>query len=533
MIRKLLFLISALTVLLMSACRKEFGKPSWDADFLAPVANGTLSINNIFKDGNGTLQTNADSSLKLVFEKEFYSFNIDSLFTIPDTVIHQKFNIPIPFTLMPGQQILNNNISETTYGLQGVQLKKVILEKGSVNYTIKSLVREVTDFTYSIPCAKLNGVPFSINVQVPAATNNGPGVYSFTFDLSGYEFDLTGIQHNKVNTLYTSLTVAVSQQGQSVLVYPADSIVIDNTFSNILPYYAKGYFGQNTINIGPEESNFDAFKKIVDGTISLQDVNVNMRLENYIGMDARAYIDNINSVNTASSNTVSLSGAVVGSAININRAADNNGNVTPSIINIPINASNSNITQLLENLPDKLAYIMRFISNPLGNISGSNDFVYADKLVNAKLNIEVPLSLIANNLTLQDTLQLNIAEDNVSSSLNSGTITLYANNGFPLDAAIQVYLLDENKNIADSVFGYINHIDEAPLNGNLRATQKKLTKLVVPFSTQKKDLLFRTKQLVLKVKFDTASKPNYIKLYQDYNIEIKLVADFNYTITIH
>jgi hypothetical protein len=511
-------------------CRKEFGKPSWDADFLSPVINGTLTINNILQ--GSTLQANADSSLKIVYENELYKLAIDSLFTIPDTVLHQKFNIPIPYTFMPGQQVINNNVSETTYGLQGVQLRKVILKKGFVNYTIKSLVREVTNFTYSIPSATLNGVPFSINVNVPAANNNGPGIFNATYDMAGYAFDLTGLNHNRINTIATTLSVAISAQGQQVLVNPTDSIVVDNTFSDILPYYAKGYFGQTTLNVGPEETNFDVFKRIVDGTLALEDVDINFSLENFIGMDARAFIYSLKSINTRTGNTITLSNSLIGSTININRATDNNGTVTPTLLNFPLNPSNSNIKQMIENLPDKLGYEMKFITNPLGNISGSNDFVYADKLINAKLKMEIPLSLVANNLTLVDTLNLSIAQDNVSSSLNSGTLTLYANNGFPFDAAIQLYLLNENGTVKDSIFGYANTIDEAPVNANLRATQKKLTKLVIPFSQAKKDVLFNTKRIALKVKFNTAAKPNYIKIYSDYGIEIKLIANFNYTVNI-
>jgi hypothetical protein len=367
---------------------------------------------------------------------------------------------------------------------------------------------------------------------VPAANNNGPGIFNATYDMAGYVFDLTGLNHNRINTIATTLSVAISAQGQQVLVNPTDSIVIDNTFTDILPYYAKGYFGQTTLNVGPEETNFDVFKRIVDGTLALEDVDINFSLENFIGMDARAFINSLKSINTRTGNTITLSNSLIGSTININRAIDNGGTVAPTLLNFPLNPSNSNIKQLIENLPDKLGYDMKFITNPLGNISGSNDFVYADKLINAKLKMEIPLSLVANNLTLVDTLNLSIAQDNVSSSLNSGTLTLYANNGFPFDAAIQLYLLNENGTVKDSIFGYANTIDEAPLNANLRATQKKLTKLVIPFSKAKKDALFSSKRIALKVKFNTAAKPNYIKIYSDYGIEIKLIANFNYTVNI-
>ncbi len=520
------------TIVLIISCRKEMEKAHWDTELLAPLINTSLSINNILPDS--ILQTTPDSSLKIVYQNDIFNLSLDTLFAIPDTILKKGYNIPLNITLQPGQVVFSNNISETTYNLKDVKLRKVIIKSGFVKYVIKSKIHEVTDFTYSIPCAKLNGVPFSINVSVPAALGNTSGIYSNTYDLSGYEFTLTGKNNNKVNTIYTSLTALISPSGSPVAVTPADSLIIENSFSDIIPYYAKGYFGQTTINIGPDQTAFTMFNKITDGTIKLKDVSFNLDIENPIGIEAKLFVDNLSSINTKKNTTVNLISPIINAYTpkTIDFATDNNGHlpIYPAYKNIVLNNSNSNIKQLIENLPDQLGYTIKIQTNPRGDINNQGDFIYSDRLLKTKLNMEIPLALAADNLTLMDTLNFNITKEGAAQHVNNGTLTLFANNGFPMDASIQLYLLNKNNAIKDSIFPSINTIYQASVDANLKVTQKKITKLALPIDSNKMNSLFDTKKILLKVKLNTASKPQYVKIYSYYSIDIKLVGDFNYTV---
>ena len=526
--KKIIFVILLFSSFFFS-CRKELEKVSWDAQFLAPLVNTSLDIKNLL---TGTfIQANADSSLKIVYQNDIYKLSMDTLFKIPDTTVLQPYTVPIQLTFNPGDAVINNSLSETTYNLHNVQLRTTTVKSGTILYTIKSLIKEVTTFKYSIPCAKLNGVPFSINITVPAAVGNIPGIYSQSFDMSGYVIDLTGINNNKINTIYSSLTASVSQLGQPVLVNPADSLIIKNTFHNFIPDYAKGYFGQTTFNIGPSETKFDMFKKIVGGSLHLEDVNFDLKIENPIGLDARIYINNLSSINTRTGTTIALTNSIVGTPININRASESGGSVFSTFANFPLTVSNSNIKPMIENLPDKFGYSMQIIANPLGNVSGSNDFIHSDKLMTAKMDMEIPLSLVATDLTLADTIPLNIS-NNGTQNVKSATITLFVDNGFPFDAALQFYILNTSNQAVDSLFSVVNTIDAAPLNSNLRAIGKKHTRLAIPITAGKMNLLYNTKKLKLKVKFNTSAQPSYVKIYSDYSIDVKLVGDVNYMVQL-
>jgi hypothetical protein len=530
--RKLILSVFTLITVFIFSCRKGLEKPSWDTELLAPIVNASLNINNLLPDS--LIQANADSSLKIVYNNDLYKIDVDTLFNIPDTTLHTAYS-GISATLSPGTTVISNSLSETTYPLaNGVQLKTATIKSGYVKYTIKSLIHGITDFVYSIPSATaVGGGPVSFNITVPAAVGTTPGVYNLVYDLSGVVFDLTGTLHNKVNTISTLFSASISlSQPTPVVVNVADSLVINNTFYDIVPYYAKGYFGQNTFNIGPGTSNFTMFDRIVSGSINLEDVNFNINIENPIGLDARLYLNTISSINTHTSTTINLANSIIGSPININRAAESGGFVYPTYSNFPLTTSNSNIKPMIENLPNKFGYNLQLITNPMGNVSGSNDFIYSDRLLKATLNMEIPLSLVASNLTLEDTLNLNISRTDGTQNVHDGTITLFADNGFPFDAQLQLYLLDGNNVPVDSIFGYANTIVEAPINASYRAIGKKLTKIAIPITESKMNVLYDTKRVLLKVKFNTSAQPQYIKIYSDYTIDVKLVGDFNYTVQL-
>ncbi len=527
--RRYVLLLAMVAPLFFSSCRKEMEKPYWDTELLAPLIDASMNINNLLPDS--VLMANPDSSMKIVFNNDLYKIDMDTLFDIGDTTIHNGYAVG-PITLAPGFAIPFPSTTLTTYALPGIELKKVIIKSGSVTFAVKSKVQEATVYTYGIPCATdPSGTAFSRTFTVPGRVGSTPGTYNLVVDLAGYTVDLTGPGHNLVNTIYTTLLANVNPSASaSVLVNPADSLIIDNTFSHIVPYYAKGYFGNTTYNVGPTTSDFTLFDRIVDGTIALEDVDFDFKIENPIGMDARLYVNQISSINTRTGTTIDLTNTLIGSTININRAAESGGVVYSTYANFPLNTTNSNIKPMIENLPNKFGYNMQIITNPLGNISGSNDFIYSDKLLKATLNMEIPLSLVADDLTLADTLAMNIAHTDGSDNIHDGTLTLFANNGFPFDAQLQIYLLNDANVAVDSIFGYANTIVEAPINASLRAVGKKLTKIDVPISESRMNLLYDTKKVVMKVKFNTSAQPSYIKIYSEYSIDIKLVGDFNYTI---
>ncbi|HRG37704.1 MAG TPA: hypothetical protein PK289_04165 [Bacteroidia bacterium] len=497
----------------------------WDTEILTPIVDASFDISNLLPDS--VVHQFADSSLEIVYQKGIYNFDVGNLFVIPDTSLRTTAAVPISYIFNPGQDIISN-IQETAYQLPGVELKTFRVKSGKVSFKVSSRVREVTNFIYSIPCATLNGIPFSRLIVVPARIGNTPGSYSNEFDLSGYTIDLTGSAKNKVNTIFTNMKVSISSSApDTVLVTPQDNVVIDNSFSDIVPSYAKGYLGQNTIEIPATQTDLSFFNRL-SGKIKLETIKFNLALDNYIGVDARATIKSLKGINTNTNKTVSLTNPTP--TININRASENGSTVIPSHANFSLTTDNSNINDLIEILPNKLEYQLKVLMNPLGNVSGSNDFIYTDNLLHGFIDLRVPLSFMANDLTLTSTVNFNISSGD-NRNIKDGTLTVYANNGFPFDANIKIYTINDKNMITDTLVG-TSTIVQAPVNSLLKVTQKRLTKITIPLNPSQINTLYDTKKAQFKIKFNTAAQPNYMKIYSDYTMDIKVVGDFNYTLQI-
>jgi hypothetical protein len=514
-------------LLLFLSCRKEMDKASWDTEILTPLINASFDVSNILPDS--IIQEHPDSSLEIVYQKAIHNFDIGNLFVIPDTGLNDFYRLPFNYTFYPGDSIPIKGNPETVYQLPGIELKTFTVKSGKVVFRVKSRVREVTNFRYSIPCATLAGVPFSVNVDVPARVGNTPGIYNKEFDLSGYVINLTGTKGSQVNTIYTKVQAAISPAApDTVAVTPLDSLIINNTFSDIVPKYAKGYLGQNTIEVPSTQTDLSFFDR-VGGNVKLEAVKFDLSLDNFIGVDARATLKSLKAINTHTNTTVTLNTSTT--AVNINRASENGSVVIPSHASFPLTTTNSNIKEMLENLPNKMEYQMKVTMNPLGNISGSNDFIYTDQLLNGYLDLRIPLSFIATNLTLSSVLNFNISSGD-NRNINDGQLTLFANNGFPFDASIQMYALQEDGTVRDSIVETPTTIVQAPVNAQLKVTGKRLTKLTIPVSHTKMLLLYDTKKVMLKIKFNTSSQPQYIKIYSDYTMDVKVTGDFNYTLQL-
>ncbi|MFH0866655.1 MAG: hypothetical protein V1904_10690 [Bacteroidota bacterium] len=526
-VKIILFFLLALSLF---SCRKEFGSASWDIDVSAPLIHSSLTINNLLADS--LIQQEADSSLTIVYNNTLYSFSVDSLVDIPDTIKQVVFHIPIDIVAQPNQQIINTTDNKIL-DLGDAVVTKIIIKSGYVNLDIKNTIAEKVLCQYNIPCASNNGTPLELTDLVPASTSSGPTMYTRSVDISGYTFDLTGTDGTGANILTSIIQAWIDPNGNPVNITHLDSLSILATFNSLVIDYAKGYFGTQTIESGIKTSDFDLFKNITDGSLLLEDLHLVLSVTNGFGVDASLLIHEIKSVNSHNGNTVTLNSSIINSLININRAQETynpSSPVNPTHYNF--NLDNSNFKQLIENLPDKIEYSLDVTTNPLGNVSGGNDFIYNGFGFNANLDLEIPLSVIATNLTLTDTIDFHLSEPE-GYSVNSGMLTLFADNGFPFSATSQIYLLDENNLVTDSLMTLNNTIVSAPLDAQDKAIGKKETQIKIAVNGNRLDNLFHAKKIILTVKFNTAHPGHYIKIYSNYAIDMILTGDFNMTVNEH
>jgi hypothetical protein len=390
--------------------------------------------------------------------------------------------------------------------------------------------------TYVLQSATFNSVPATFNYVVPAAPSATQGsILDAELDLSNYEIDFTGLNGDRVNTLVTVFTAIIDPTETGMItVLPADSVIINMTFEDVRPSYIRGYFGSEITQVGPEESYLSFFSRVQSGQLGLDSVTMKFTLENYAGLDARFTVNNLWSRSTRTGQTIFLNHSLIGNPVNINRApySFSYPPTIPQIYSWTFDNSNSNIVNLMEEMPDFLGYDFSIFTNPLGNVSGNNDFLYPRFGINAYLDVDIPVNFFADQIVLVDTLETDfgtLAEDNV----RKANLTLFAGNGFPFDAAVQIFMLDANNNVSSSIVVAPGTIYSAPLafsNGYYFASGATQSVVNIALDEAQTTAFLNSTRLLIQSTFHTNTNPNYVKIFTTNRLDLNLTADFEYRV---
>ncbi len=516
---------------MLPGCKKEADAPQWDIEVLGPVLKATIGIHQLFADSLTTIDP--DGSVRIIYEGQQDLLATDSVYTIPDTSIATIYTWPFfPLTIQPNTPFYTNN-KNLVLNVRGAELTRAIIQEGTIRVSAKNTLPTRVYFTYSVPEARKNGQSLSISRSVAAGSAAAPSYFSEDIDFAGYTLNLTGALNNTVNTIAYNVVARSDSAGPSFNVMQGDTMVnLTTTLIGLSPSYVRGYLGQKLFEESNTTSN-NIGSIFETGQLLLDSASLSLNIENSIGADMQAYLTGLRSMNTRTSTTIPLvAPGVLSRNINISRAAessDPNHPLRPSNTILRLDNSNSNLPAFLQNLPDRIESDLRLQLNPLGNVSGSNDFVYSDKLVATSTRLEIPLRLSMNSLVLRDTQALSIENLTNLDPVGPITFTLVAENGFPINLQLQLYTLNENYNVTDSLL-LPGSIAAGSTDANRVVTSPTITKISIPISADRKSNILNARYMAIYGKVSTVGQPTLLELYESYALKLKLVADGTYSI---
>jgi hypothetical protein len=520
-------LLLLIPILILFSCKKRENMIHWNIDGIAPVVYGELSIYDILPDS--VVVSNMDSSVSMSIALNLFRLDLDSLVAIPDTSLLDTFALPFPFpvTSSPGQVFINQP-EDNAINIGSAELTYVEIKSGTIDYQLKSTIQGKIIYEYQIPVAiDANGNSFSELVYVSAAATGMTASASGSFDLSGYSINLSGSSGNSFNIIQTNVNIKVDPTNATdVSVSNQDTVYITNELSNIKIDYAKGYFGNQSFIIGPEKTGLTAFNNLISGNLNIDQIDVGLELVNGIGADASILFNSFTASNNNSE--IALNHSIIGNNININRANEIGPTIYPYYYKTVLNNSNSNIDYMLELLPDSIGYGLALELNPLGNVSAHNDFISSDTPMELNMDIQLPLSIIANNLTLADTLNIDISD---TTGLHSVMLNINLENGFPLEAQIDLILLDQNNMVVSHVLSP-TVVPSASVDGNGVVSSFSSSAHQLALSQKDFNTLIQNKKIVLKIIFNTPISSSHIDIYDYYKLKFNVIANFEYGVVI-
>lgn len=413
------------------------------------------------------------------------------------------------------EQELSREITETSFDLGDAQITEIGIKTGIVKISLISTIPDTGRIIYNIPSLKKNGIPFSTEKIVPT-TISGEST-DYIFDFQDYVLDLTGkdgrIGGDTVNTIYSELITYIDSTGELVTLNQLDSFYYFTEFI-FSPKYALGYLGTDTVEFGPEIIENSIFNNIVGGNIDLNNTELSIEIDNYFGADANLVFTELTAENTntgiITTPTVDEDGNnFIGNEYNINRATLinlENANIESSKTSIKLNAD-----EILSILPDKISTSLNVYLNPNGQ-SSNPDFLFPEYPIDASIELKVPLNIIANDLHLRDTSDIDIQQNE---DLEIDKVFLKIENGFPIDCDFNMILLDMNKNVIDTLFN--NQFVSSGLMQNNVVVEKSIS--ILDATTPNFDQI---KNVVFDIKFNTDDVNNHVSIYNDYTIDFLL-----------
>lgn len=514
------------------SCKKE--PLTWDVDAIAPLMRTKLQVQQAIPD---SLTFVGDSGLLFfTYSGELFNFNLDSVLEIPDTTIRDEFQLPIgTVTLPPGQTFLSDTINNT-YDIANAKLTLLRIQSGKISFTISSNLEGPSVIEYSIPSATKNGQPFFIKENIPPSSGGAPIQRTFTYDVSDYDFNLTGENNNNYNVISTAYRAYIDSNSTPVTINAGDKFNIANTLQSITPKYARGYFGKELITESGSDTASDFFNQIGGGVIDLATAQVVLNVINQVGIDASVLIKNLTGLNTQNNTQVSLFAPITQAPLNINRATENFSNTPPvnaSQIQVPLNESNSNIANFISNLPNVLSYQLEMTLNPLEDISNTNDFVNINTGLKVGIEATAPMHFSSTNLVILDTSDFEMETDGRKEieRIQGGYLLINSTNWYPINFGTQFYMLDQNKQVIDSIMPQNAIIPGSILTGTDKVEIPETSQIKAPLTTRQIAHLYQTKHIITKLNFTTTGN-SQVKLFEDYFIDLRIAGDINYMITV-
>lgn len=481
-----------------------------------PLAHGEMAIQDILK-GNDSVNIKVDANdlVYLEYARTLISQDIRDLFSIPDKGINQSFALHPGTLAAHSKDIRSDSLVEVfDFGLGPEQLSMIDFQSGNINYSAtllpgnSNLQYEVlltsSDFT-----SKTDGHHLSL-------VANGSG----SVPLSDYKVTLN---KNKFNL---KMVLVLKKTSLSRTIGPNTSVAVNFSMAGMNFNVILGFFGDQTANPPADLLSIGAFgTSLGSAQVSFAQPSVALEVVNDYGVPCRVNFSKIEArkpgavlslqLNPANPVPIAFPGVL--------------GNSASTLVAV------TNSKQVLDFGPTEFFYQLSARINQ-GLTSGSNFLADTSKL-RVKLKVNVPIYGHASGIILRDTVSLDLNKVD-QSNVKKASLKVYAVNELPLDARIQLFLIDDHDAVMDSL---IAEEDTGLIKGSTVTgtgdleTAGVIDKMLV-LDESKLNKIFEAKRMivvaVLNTSKDATGNSIDVKFKSKYIIKVNvgLLADLNFNI---
>jgi len=494
-----------------------------ETHLVAPLIHGSIALDDIVArfDSSGYVNEFEDGLIYLSYADTLVEVMVDTLNLVLDG-FYIEFYVDAEIGDDPA--FIASSIGETVHFQKSKyfgfktkgnnRLDSVVFKGGELLTEIESTFEHAGFLTISsMNILDENRNPYSYTVQISSSSGNF--IFSESLDLDGYFLDTEWGGDSSVFRMDYDL--ALINSGSPI--NPGDFCEINSNFLDMGFYSLFGFVDPSEVVSESGVLDIPIYADVPElSHLKLADPRINVFTESSLGIPFELEVDSvIAEAEDGSTETLVLTEGhpFIIPAPSIDMVGET------AYGEFYINNQSSNFQDLLNIAPSTLSYR---VTGNIGSQSPGHFLLDTSRFL-AEAEFLLPLDLSFSEYALLDTFEIDIGEEGLDTSLIKDVIvTLTTLNELPLELALQIYMLDENYSVLDSLF-----VSDPPFlppsvvdqDGRLIQAMEKSSS--ADFHTEKLGKLEVTRYLLVDARIVTSGSGNqYVKFYSDYSLDFEI-----------
>ncbi len=523
-------------MLIMASCQRDYfqmdklsDEIELETDLVAPLIKGSMSMEDVVAllDSTGYVDEFADGLIYLTYSDTLVELRVDTMDLIIDGFYTEYYYDPEigndPIFIGSGVGDTVHFLKSENFGIATTgnnRLDSIVFKGGELITQMSSTFQHTGILTISSPHIQdAYGTPYSHTILI----SDPSGSFSWSDSSSLDGFTLVTFQQNDSSLFRMDYDLAVINSGNPI--YPGDQCEIHSNFVDLGFYSLFGFIDpaevvgdSGVIDIPIYEDNPEL------ANLKLADPRINIFTESSLGIPFELELDSV--IATAEGGATETLVFYQGHPFIIPAPTiDQLGETAYGEFNI--NNQTSNFQDLLNIAPSTISYKVE------GHIGSQNPshFLLDTSRFMAEAEILLPLDLKLTDYALTDTMDFELGADGIDTTLIK-EIVIYLNtvNELPIELGLQIYLLDENYLVLDSLYDEDQPLlppSEVDQDGKLQSASD--TDHSVQLPAERLGMLQDAKFLKIEAHLLTSeSGIPFVKFYSDYTLdfEISFYASF-------
>jgi hypothetical protein len=500
----------------------------WDPTIAVPLVNTRITINDFLaQTSTAFIEVDKDNLIHIIYRDELASLKAKDFVKIPLQHFDGSFGL-LQFHINEFNSTGKTEVKFSTifnFSVDDTEIDSILMDACGVITELTSDFQHDVTVHIDIPEIVKNSQPLVFDFDLPY-DGSGSVTSAQTKDLKEAFFDLTKSGNQAFDQLLANFIITVTRVGTNPISVD-DKLSFETDF--LYNEYNVLYGFVDASDISPDDVDslkFDLFRGVDSSLHNIQfrigDPRIKVILSNSYGIPIKAFINEFSTI----SNT--------GGKITLNGYPDPLVVPTPTkqqigetlVDSFELNNTNSNIADVVSNIPQWLLYGYAAQVNPTGTTE--RNFITYNSELKVALDIDIPLHGSADGFVLNKEIDLDSTFKDMEDieELDEVTLRLFMQNDFPIDVEFQLYFQDENNVNLDSLFDTgVFVFRSPPVDGDGKITGSSDYTIDITMSKTRFDKIRESKIGLMRAKLNTykgVSPQPEVKFFTDYGLSVKL-----------